>query len=95
MGIVQDLSRIREELNRSKAGFLKTDLDTALTFADIASQAGENLEKKQRNQSNAREAYDTVLRLLKHATLNADEEREIHDRLGRLKLALQELGEVF
>jgi hypothetical protein len=92
---VQNFSRIREALNRNKADFLKTDLDTALTFVDIASQAGLNLGKKLRNQANARRAYDTVLRFLKHATLNAEEDREIYDRLSRLKLALEKLGEVF
>lgn len=91
---VEDFSRIREAVNRNKADFLKTDLDTGLTFADIASNAGDNSEKKRRNQNNARQAYDTVLRLLKHVVLNDTEGREIYDRLSRLKIALQALGEM-
>lgn len=92
---MQHLSRIREALNRNKVAFLMTDLDTALTFAHIASQAGHDLEKKNRNQHNARQAYDTVLRFLKHATPNARQSRDIQDRLSRLRLALEMLGEVF
>ena len=43
--------------------FLLTDLETGLTFMDVAQTSG-NQEIKQRNHTNAHVAYDTVIRLL-------------------------------
>jgi hypothetical protein len=92
---MQDPGHLRADLNRTSIEFLKIDLDTALTFTEIAAEAGDNGEKRRRNQNNARRAYDNALRLLGRTTPDKAEERAIHDKLHRLKLALQASGEVF
>lgn len=94
-GPIRESRQLRLQLHETGANFLKTDLDVALTFTQIASEARGNVEKKNRNQANARHAFDTVSDLLSRASLNAADDRAIHDKLGRLKLELQALGEVF
>ena len=51
------------DLNMTSVEFLLTDLETGLTFMDVAQTSG-NQEIKQRNHTNAHVAYDTVIRLL-------------------------------
>ena len=41
---------------------LRTDIKVGLTFAMVASEAAEGSAKRTRNQTNARNAYDAVLR---------------------------------
>jgi hypothetical protein len=82
------------ELNRTSAEFLKTDVETALTFSSIALQT-EDLSKRQRNRRNARKGYDTILRLARRVRLSTDDEQFLSEKMGRLKSELQRLGEVF
>jgi hypothetical protein len=82
------------ELNRTSAEFLKTDVETALTFSSIALQS-EDLSKKQRNRRNARKGYDTIVRLAGRIRLTSDDEEFLTEKLTRLKSELQRLGEVF
>ena len=83
------------DFNANRVHFLKVDLDIALTFADIALNAGADSEKRIRNQANARKAYDNAIHLLRRLTLANVEVREVDQKLRRLKSALQELGEFF
>lgn len=92
---IYDDSVIGRDLNATSVQVLKTDLETALTFVRIAREAGEDAEKKRRNQANARKAYDSVLHYEKRLDLSADERRELAEKLKRLKSALIDLGEVF
>jgi hypothetical protein len=72
--------------------FLKVDLDIALTFAEIALHAGDDFEKKFRNQTNALYAYDTVLRLSERVTFTQADALQIENGLKRLKATLEQLG---
>jgi hypothetical protein len=64
--------------------FLLVDLDTALTFLEVA-DATNSKETRTRNRQNARTAYDAVLRLLARLT-PTDEERSLLDaKLAELK----------
>jgi hypothetical protein len=83
------------ELNRTRAEFLKVDVQTALTFAAIALQSENDLGKRRRNQRNARRGYDTILRLVQKVSLNEADAEMLTRNLGRLKSELQELGESF
>jgi hypothetical protein len=91
---VDELVDSVNQLNRTSAEFLKTDTETALTFASIASQT-EDVSKRERNRQNARRGYDTVLRLSARVPLSYEDEQFLSERMGRLKLELQRLGEVF
>ncbi len=83
-----------DQLNTLKVELIKTDLEVALTFAQIASQTNDR-EKAIRNQQNARKAYDTVVRYAASATLTHFERERIATKLKLLKSALLSLGEPF
>jgi len=82
------------DLNQSGVLFLLTDLDLAMTFMDIA-EASHIEETTRRNRTNARTAYDTVLRLLEKLTPNADQSQAIDAKLASLKTRLQAVGQQF
>jgi hypothetical protein len=82
------------ELTMLKVNFIKTDLDVALTFAQIASQTGDR-DKAVRNQRNARKAYDTLVRYMDSASLDRSDLDAITRKLALLKSALLGLGERF
>ncbi len=84
----------RERVNRASAEFLKIDVDTALTFLQIASQTGDEV-RRQRNLEAARRAYDTVVRLMERVTLSEQESQTLTVRLERLRTQLERTGEVF
>ena len=82
------------EFRRSLAQFLKTDIETALTFSSIALQT-DNEIKKQRNRQNARRGYNTIQRLASRAKLSDDDRRFLSEKMVQLKTELERLGEVF
>ena len=82
------------ELNQSGVSFLLTDLDLAMTFMDVA-DASRVDETTRRNHTNARTAYNTVLRLLEKLTPNSDERQVIDAKLAILKMRLQAVGQQF
>ena len=91
---MDDLLVTRQSFNRVTTDFLKVDIRTALTFTRIASQS-EDPVTKWRNRRFARNAYDTVLRLLAKVELSESDARILADRVKRLKSELRELGETF
>ena len=82
------------ELNATSVNFLKIDLDTALTFTEIALGA-EDADKRERNRHNARIGYDTVLRLMGRVSLTRLDGKILREKLELLKADLVELGERF
>lgn len=81
-----------DDLNRTGANFLLTDLDLAMTFLDVAATSRSE-EVRQRNRRNARRAYDSVLALSSKLTLNEAETQTINARVLALKNRLQAMGE--
>ena len=82
------------DLNQSGVSFLLTDLDLAMTFMDVA-DASRIDKRKRRNHTNARTAYNTILRLLEKLTPNTDERQVIDVKLANLKMRLQAVGQQF
>jgi hypothetical protein len=74
--------------------FLLTDLDTALTFMDVA-KSTENEGTRQRNYANAREAYDTVVRLMQKLSLDNTQQEKLAEGLALLKSRLEDVGQQF
>jgi len=92
---IYDHSPMGRDLNATALQALKVDLDTALTFARIAEQDTSDAEKRHRNQTNARKAYDTIVHYTKRLEFTAQERQDIADKLRLLKSALMRLGEAF
>ncbi len=90
MSRADELCALRSESKIVKA--LKTDLKVGLTFAAIALQRSDDLER-QRNRRNARVAYETVLRFAKRVPLAPSDKAEIESRAAELRAALLQLGE--
>ena len=74
--------------------FLLADLDTALTFIDIANTTG-NEEMRQRNAQNARCAYDTVVQLMQRIPLDDVQKKQIRKKLTLLRTRLEAVGQWF
>ena len=84
-------SRLREESNKVGAEFLIVELDTALTFLDVA-ETTTSEESRQRNLKNAEVAYQTALRLAPRLMLMRDQKEAVSQRLAELKNRLEQLG---
>jgi hypothetical protein len=72
--------------------FLRTEVELASVFADIAAQA-EDGEKKLRNAQKARRAYETLVHFTGHLRLTGDERREMQEKISKLRRQLISLGE--
>lgn len=86
---------ILEQVEKTGATFLITDLDLAMTLTRIASDAAEDSEKRDRNRANARRAYDTVSQISDHASLAVEDRKFVYEKLLELRSALEQLGETF
>jgi hypothetical protein len=84
----------RSQLNQVSTDFLKTDLETGLTFATIAKDTSDPA-KRARNRKNARKAYDVVVCHLEQVELKPSDARTISQLLQKLKSDLTALGEAF
>lgn len=72
--------------------FLKTELETGHTFANLALSA-KYADKLERNKANARKAYDTARKFLASASVDANSALELNRLLEDLRAKLDELGE--
>jgi hypothetical protein len=70
--------------------FLRTELETALTFTFIAEQA-HNEEKINRNLGNARKALQTARHFMERTSLSDPESSEFHEKVRLLELRIRKL----
>ena len=70
--------------------FVKTELETGITFADLALSA-KYADKLERNRANARKAHDTALKFW--SKLTPEDAAELDATLKRLRSKLRDLGE--
>lgn len=74
--------------------FLRTDLETGLTFMELA-KSTRNKATRQRNHGNARQAYDCGVALMQNLSLDNTQREELAKRLALLKSRLQKVGQQF
>jgi len=72
--------------------FLLIELDMGMSFARIALHADGNLDKRRRNQANARKAYDAVLRFMDYFPLSDGERQEVRQKIAKLENQLMQIG---
>jgi hypothetical protein len=82
------------DLTKTGLDFLKAELDTGFTLADIALES-EDPDKIGRNRKNARLAYDTVVRTKERVLLTEEQLQSVLRSLKQLRKKLQKLGEEF
>lgn len=84
-----------DQVEKTGATFLITDLDLAMTLTHIADDAAHDSDKRSRNKANARRAYDSVLRISDHALLAPADRKIVDEKLAELRSVLERLGKVF
>ena len=77
----------------SNVDFLRTELETGLTFASIAEQASDE-GKINRNRDNARKAYLSARRFISCILLSERDSAELHKMLKELEDRLHSLEKV-
>ena len=92
--ISSDFVERQKDLNIAGVNFLKTDLETALTFSSMALETDDPV-KKRRMTRKARQAFDTITHLLGRVTMSASDTQFMDKNLRRLKRELGTLGETF
>ena len=74
--------------NANGIAFMRTEVSLGLEFARIASSAGDQTQKRERNRANAQKAYDSLLKFLPRLSLTAAESRELYSGAERVRLAI-------
>jgi hypothetical protein len=90
---VLEQSKLAHQVNQAGVEFLKTEVQTALTFAAIALEPTSSAEKRRRNLVNARKGYDTAIECFNRVSLSKSEEETISEKLEELRSKLSRLGE--
>lgn len=72
--------------------FIRAELKTGFTLARIALDAREGV-KRERNRTNARKAYDSLMHFLPTLMLSDVELADVEESLAKLRVELQSLGE--
>ena len=69
--------------NANGIDFMRTEISMGLAFAKVASSAGDQIQKRERNRANAQKAYDGLLKFLPRLSLTAAESRELYSGAER------------
>jgi hypothetical protein len=91
---IEEILASETRFKQTGTDFLKTDLETALTFSALALGTRDD-EKRKRNRMNARKGYDTIVRLMGRLGPSKKDARFLARNMRRLKSELERLGEVF
>jgi hypothetical protein len=89
---VLDIVSSLEELRHAGAAFLVADLETAITFTNLALSSKDEVVID-RNRRNALKAYHSVSNLAAKSHLDEAETKAVSALLGQLKEKLALLGE--
>lgn len=84
-------SRLIQQTNQIGIDFLLTDLNTGLTFLQVADVTS-SPESRTRNLDNAYEVYRTVTRLLPRVVISPGERLQIQKKLEDLRNPLERAG---
>ncbi len=90
-GFVGKFEPNQRETREQKIHFLRTELQTALTFTQLAHTA-KGKDTRQRNVAKARRAYGELIRFGRQAELTSEESQEFEIGMDKLKIALRDLS---
>jgi hypothetical protein len=91
MALTDSFAQLREASNKVGTEFVLTELDTALTFLDVA-ETTRSAETRERNRNHAYEAYEVVLRMQSRVIMDPDQKIEFQQKLATLRRRFKELG---
>ena len=91
---LQESLRLRDEIERARLDFIRTDLEVLLTFATIVQMEDRmgNWEHAERTLAKAEKGYSDMLRFFSRAKgLTAEVEKDLQSRFTRLRERLDGL----
>lgn len=88
---MEPFSRIIEQSNQAGVGFLMVELDSALTFLEVAGTTS-NPNIASRNRDHAHEAYVTILRYADRVRLENEDKAVFEEKFSLLRQRLIEAG---
>lgn len=88
---MEPFAKLREEANLAAADFVLTELDTGITFLDVADTTAVE-ESRLRNRENANTAYETVLRYRDRVLFNEVQQSEYDTKFNELQNRLKDAG---
>jgi hypothetical protein len=88
---VTNFSQIRRQFHSAGLELLRTDLDVALTFMEVAATTHDP-ETVRRNHNNALRAYDTVLGFMLKLELTEAERETLEAKLAVVRTRLAAAG---
>lgn len=77
-----------DPVHSGSLSFLRTELETGLTFVLLAEQ-GSDEDKVKRNRENARKACRSVRHFIHQISLSDSESAELHEKLKKLERRLR------
>lgn len=87
----QKQAELMDRTNSIGIDFLRTDIETALTFILVA-ETSSSLESRERNYGKALEGYRTVLRFLPRVMPSPEELASMHNKLEQIRVKLEKAG---
>jgi hypothetical protein len=91
---MKDIFENAADFNRVGYEFLQTELEAGYTFAKTALQAGDDSDKKERNITNAKKAFNTVHDMIHKVRLNPQQSQSLQNKAQELRSVLKKLGVV-
>lgn len=84
-------AELMDQTNSAGIGFLRTDIEAALTFIQVA-ETSSSPETRVRNFGKAMEGYRTVLHFLPRVVPSPEELADMHHKLDQIRLHLEQAG---
>jgi hypothetical protein len=83
---------LRDRLQTTQIEFVLTELNTSITFCDLA-LASKDPMKTRRNVQNARTGYETALRFSQKVQPYLESNNQYHEKTAHVRALLRRLGE--
>ena len=74
---MKDPSELTRDFDRAGFEFLVTEINSGLTFANLALGNESGSQTRERNKANARKAYEAVVELSEKVHLTREQERRL------------------
>lgn len=87
MSVESTAGELQNQSNRSGIQFVLTDLDTAISFLDLADGTS-NIDHRQRLLANAKKAHDACQRFIPRLTFSASETSIVNRKLRQIRSRL-------
>ena len=92
LGSIAGVGAMNKVRNNTGFEFLHAQVQTGITFAKLALDAGDN-DKKERNIANALAAFQSIMRFRPDVILSDTEQQKLNRGVEELRRKLKQLGQ--